>query len=205
MTSTASAGSRLGSAPVELTWAAMEWPGLEHVIASYGPAGFTADSWLILISEAGPARVSYRLACDRQWQVTTLDVRVTDATSDRTLALTHDGAGHWHADGRRRPDLDGCVDVDINRSPLTNTMPIRRMGNADKGVAYDLVVAYVELPELTVRPVGQRYTLVDADRPVYRYESGSYRADLPVDGDGFVIDYPGLWSRVAQPAVSTAE
>lgn len=196
MASTAPAGSRLGSAPVDLTWTALEWPGFEHVIASYGPAGFTADSWLILITEAGPARASYQLTCDPQWEVTALTIEVTDATSTRTLALTLDGAGQWREGGRPRPDLDGCVDVDINRSPLTNTMPIRRMGTADVAAPYDLAVAYVELPELTVRPVRQRYTLVDADRPVYRYESGSYSADLPTDGDGFVIDYPGLWHRV---------
>jgi hypothetical protein len=30
-----------------------------------------------------------------------------------------------------------------------------------------------------------------------RFSSGSFVADLTVDGDGFVIDYPGLARRVA--------
>src|SRR5262245_16263856 len=108
---------------------ALEWPGFEHVIASAGPAGFQADSWLILDSETGLARVSYLLSCDSRWQVTELTVTVTDAASQRTLTLRRDAGGRWHGDGDGPvPDLDGCVDVDINRSPLTNTLPVRRLG-----------------------------------------------------------------------------
>jgi uncharacterized protein len=191
---TAAPGTQLGSAPVDVAWMALQWPGFEHVIASYGPAGFRADSWLILAGEAGPARVSYQLACDSQWRVMALAIRVTDASSDRTLALRREAEGHWQAAGNRPlPDLHGCIDVDINRSPLTNTLPIRRL---DISAPRDIDVVYVCVPELTVRPVRQRYALLPADRPVYRYESGSFRADLPVDGDGFVIDYPGLWRRI---------
>lgn len=194
MAPTAAPGTRLGSAPIDMAWMALQWQGLEHVIASYGSAGFRADSWLILADEAGPARVSYQLSCDTQWQVTALAIRVTDASSDRRLALRRAPAGHWQADGDRLlPDLHGCTDVDINRSPLTNTLPIRRLSI---GAPRDIDVVYVSVPELTVRPVRQRYTLLSADRPVYRYESGSFSADLPVDDDGIVIDYPGLWRRI---------
>lgn len=185
-------------APVDLTWAAMQWPGVEHVVASCGPAGFRADSWMILVSEAGPARVSYQLTCDSRWQVTALAMRVTSASSDRTLTLTREATGHWQADGSHPlPDLNDCIDVDISRSPLTNTLPIRRLGAAVAGVPRDIDVAYISVPELTVRPVRQRYTLLDGGRPAWRYESGSFSADLPVDGDGIVIDYPGLWQRIA--------
>jgi uncharacterized protein len=65
-------------------------------------------------------------------------------------------------------------------------------------VPVDLSIAYVSLPELEVRTVQQRYTRLDED--CYRYESGSFRADLPVDQHGFVIDYPGLWQRAGAPA-----
>jgi uncharacterized protein len=58
----------------------------------------------------------------------------------------------------------------------------------------------VSAPELTTRRASQRYTLLkpgtDDEAPLYRYESGSFRADLTVDGDGYVTDYPGLWRRV---------
>jgi uncharacterized protein len=93
------------------------------------------------------------------------------------------------------------VDVDINRSPLTNTLPIRRLGVS---APREIDVAYVSVPELTVRPVRRRYTLLPGDQPVYRYESGSFSADLPVDGDGLVLDYPGLWRRIVPGSGSLA-
>jgi uncharacterized protein len=200
---TAAPGTQLGSAPIDVAWMALQWQGFEHVIASYGPAGFRADSWLMLVSEAGPARVSYQLACDSQWQVTELAIRVTDASSDRTLALRREDGGCWQAEGNGSlPDLQGCTDVDINRSPLTNTLPIRRLGI---GASSDIDVVYVSVPELTVRPVRQRYTLLPGERPVYRYESGSFSADLLVDGDAIVIDYPGLWRRMMPGNGSAAD
>jgi hypothetical protein len=194
VTSTAARAAARDTTQVDVAWMALQWPGFEHVIATFGPAGFRADSWMILDSETGLARVSYLLSCDSQWQVTDLTVTVTDATSDRTLALRRDAGGRWHAGDAPVPDLDGCVDVDINRSPLTNTLPVRRLGTG-AGESRDLDVVYVSVPELTVRPVRQRYTLLPGSAPVYRYESGSFSADLPVDADGFVIDYPDLWRR----------
>jgi len=200
--STAVPGPRLGSAPVDVVWTALQWQGFEHVMASYDPAGFRADSWMILVSEAGPARVTYHLSCDSQWQVTALAIRVFDAASDRTLMLRHDAAGHWQAEGMSNsrcagvtalPDLRGCTDLDISRSPLTNTLPIRRLGIS---TPCDIDVVYVSVPELTVSPVRQRYTRLQSDRPLYRYESGSFSTDLPVDADGIVIDYPGVWRRI---------
>jgi uncharacterized protein len=201
MASTAVSATRLGTTPVDVAWMALQWPGCEHVIASYGPAGFRADSWLTLSAEVGPARVCYELHCDG-WQVTALKIRVIDAASDRMLELTHDGAGHWEANGCPLPDLDGCTDVDINRSPLTNTLPIRRLG-ASAGAGRDLDVVYVSVPELTVRKVHQRYTQLAASPAIYRYQSGSFSADLPVDGDGFVVDYPGIWRRIG-PGLGSA-
>ncbi len=115
------------------------------------------------------------------------------------LALSADGDRRWLADGRALPDLTGCTDVDISLTPLTNTLPIRWL-SWSPGVACDLDVAYLDVPELTVRPVRQRYTLLGREElrgeDLYRYESGSFRADLQVDDDGYVTGYPGIWRRI---------
>jgi hypothetical protein len=58
-------------------------------------------------------------------------------------------------------------------------------------------MAYV--PFDTFKPMvdGQIYRCLEAGR-VYRYEAAdrSFTADLTVDGDGLVTDYPGLFTRV---------
>jgi hypothetical protein len=180
----------------DLAWAAMQEPGLEHVIVRSTDSGMRAESQLI-IAEDDPFRASYELDCDAAWRVRSLSARVITSAGTRELALSVDSDGRWRVDGRLRPDLDGCVDLDINRTPLTNTLPIRRL-SWSPGVPVDLSIAYVSLPELVVRAVQQRYTRLDEG--CYRYESGSFRADLPVDLHGFVIDYPGLWQRAGAPA-----
>ncbi|HUB38519.1 MAG TPA: putative glycolipid-binding domain-containing protein [Streptosporangiaceae bacterium] len=186
----------------DLIWEALEWPGLEHVVVSAGPAGFRADGQLVLGPPVGPASVSYQLSCDASWRVTGLTISAGSSAGRRTLTLSAGHHGHWLADGQRRPDLDGCIDVDISLTPLTNTLPIRRLTWAPEST-HDLDVVYVSAPDFTVRRVSQRYTLLGAGAKdgaaVYRYESGSFKADLTVDGDGFVSDYPDCWRRVWPP------
>ena len=91
--------------------------------------------------------------------------------------------------------LDGCIDVDLAGSPFTNTLPIRRAGLVAGGEAIEFRMAYV--PFDTFKPVvdEQRYRCLEADR-LYRYEAvdRSFAADLTVDEDGLVTDYPGLFA-----------
>ncbi|MDI3299391.1 MAG: putative glycolipid-binding domain-containing protein, partial [Bacillota bacterium] len=119
----------------------------------------------------------------------------------RGQALLGDGTGRWrHPDGGAAPWLDGCIDVDLSITPATNTLPIRRL-RLSPGESRAIQVLYVAFPTLDLRPVEQRYTRLQDDGPcaVYRYESGTFRADLRVDGDGLVLDYPGVWQRRTSP------
>jgi uncharacterized protein len=190
----------------DVGWTALRWAGLEHVIVSADPEGWRADGHMVLAEEQLTS-VAYQVRCDAGFCVTGLTISVTVAAGETRLALAADSAGHWLANDQPRPDLDGCVDIDINCTPLTNTLPIRRL-DFSAGQPHDLDVVYVSVPELSVQPVRQRYTLLTQDEPgdgerdeaVYRYESGSFRADLLVDADGLVLDYPGIWRRIAPSA-----
>ena len=102
----------------------------------------------------------------------------------------------------------GCLDVDISGSPFTNTLPIRR-ADFKPGLSLSLTVVYLAVPELTIEPAEQRYTCLEKSPTagLYRYESldSSFRADLPVDDDGLVLDYPGLFRRVGSWLLYTQE
>src|SRR5258708_16543744 len=181
----------------DMAWAALEWPSLEHVMVSDGQTGFRADSQLVLALD-GLATVSYRVECDARWRVTSLTIKIASSASVKTVELATAGNGHCSADGEPAPELDGCIDVDISCTPLTNTLPIRRL-SWSPGQGRDVDVVYVSVPSLDVRPARQRYTMLarnDRGEALFRYESDSFSADLPVDADVFVTDYPGLWRRV---------
>ena len=89
--------------------------------------------------------------------------------------------GATAADGGGTPtaapvaDLDGCIDVDISTTPLTNTLPVRRLRLAP-GQSAEIQVGYVDVPTLTIRAVLQSYTRIDGR--TYRYASGSFAADV---------------------------
>jgi hypothetical protein len=92
------------------------------------------------------------------------------------------------------PDLDNCLDVDLEWSPSTNTLPIRRLGLAI-GDMKTVTAAWVRFPSLEVQRLDQSYERVDERR--YRYRSGRFTADLAVDEDGVVLQYGVNWKAVA--------
>ena len=63
----------------------------------------------------------------------------------------------------------------------------------------EIAVAYIDGAELQPWPEPQRYTRLETEEGVeiYRFLSldGGSTADLPVDPDGLVLDYPGLFRR----------
>lgn len=163
--------------------------------AARGPS---ADSQATLVFDGDPARVSYRLACDRRWRARRLVVQVATGEGSKRLVLRGDGNGAWWDDGGAPlPALGGCIDLDVSSSPFTNTLPIRRISLAEGGYE-NLRVAYVSVPRLAVTPVSQRYSYVGRSESgaLYHYRCGAFEADLVVDDHGLVLDYPGAWRRI---------
>jgi hypothetical protein len=58
-------------------------------------------------------------------------------------------------------------------------------------------MAWVFAPDLTFRPQSQAYTRVGERLYLFESLDGSgFKAQLPVDEDGVVIDYPDLFRRI---------
>jgi uncharacterized protein len=171
--------------------------GLEHLLL----AERSADSVVLAFDEErGPFRLMYRLNWDESWQLRDAELMLATEHSTRSLNLQSDGEGHWrHRDGRAIDDLDGCLDIDIWPTPFTNSFPIRREPMA-VGERRRFRMAWISAPDLTVHAQPQAYTRL-ADR-LYLYENldSGFRAELPVDEDGIVLDYPGLFRRVTEDA-----
>lgn len=85
-----------------------------------------------------------------------------------------------------------CIDLDLNFSPSTNLLPIRRLSLA---VAERATVraAWLRFPSFRLEPLEQIYHRIDAT--TYRYESagGRFVAELKVNATGFVTRYGDLW------------
>jgi hypothetical protein len=168
--------------------------GLEHVDLSPADGGIDVSGVVIGREDEARFGLSYRLKLDASWRTREAHLQTT---SGRALHLESNGQGGWTENGRGRPDLQGCIDIDIQATPLTNTLPIRRLDWLPVE-STDIRLCYVETPGLTVSPQDQRYTALTPGS-LYRFESldSGFTADLPVDEDGLVLDYPGLFRRQA--------
>ncbi|WID98054.1 putative glycolipid-binding domain-containing protein [Bosea vestrisii] len=173
-------------------WRALEGDGLEHLTLQADADGFRADS--VLIGERGGQRygATYRIDCDPDFTVRSFEITTTDG---RDLVMTRrDGAWHDRARGHL-PAFDACIDIDLSATPFTNTLPIRRCAwqpDQQRRIA----MLFVPFDSLEPFVTEQLYTCL-APR-LFRFETadGSFTAELPVDEDGLVMDYPSLFQRL---------
>jgi hypothetical protein len=190
---------RRSSVEREVMWTPWEEAGLEHLRLVTSGSGVVANGLVIGLEAGRPFRIGYEIRCDERWRVR--EVRTAAPDSGRpVLELLADGEGHWKRSGREPMlELDGCIDVDISATPFTNTLPIRRLG-LEPGESEELTVTYIRVPELLVGPERQHYNCLEAqtDSGLYRFEAlpSGFTAELPVDAEGLVIDYPGLFRRL---------
>ncbi|HJX44773.1 MAG TPA: putative glycolipid-binding domain-containing protein [Geodermatophilus sp.] len=169
-----------------------------HSLARVGRRG---GGWLFHGTEvlAGPGTLlacSFRVEVDDAWATRAVEVSAVDAEGERRLVLTADADRRWARDGEPVPGLDGCVDVDVAATPLTNTLPIRRLASLAVGEEVTTPVAWVDVPALGVTRVDQTYRRLGPRR--WRYSDEAHGAfELTVDDDGLVVDYTGMATRVA--------
>jgi hypothetical protein len=192
-----------------LVWTGVEEWLTESAAVELGSGGLSATGTQ-LGAEPIPFRVDYRLEAP---ELVTRELELT-ATAEgwsRHLLLRHDGSGEWTAAVEDRgdviggswdgelPELSEARDIDIQNSPLTNTMPILRHGFQGQGSG-DFTMAFVTLPDLRVEASPQHYehVRVTESGSVVRYISrdGDFTADLELDRDGLLVFYPRLARRV---------
>ncbi len=174
-------------------WRGLEWLSLEHL--SMAESEGRADGLILGAYEGRPFHLRYRIAFDERWATTSVSIEEEVRGARLDLAPSEDG--WFHQDGRPVPGVADAVDVDIAATPFTNTLPIRRLG-LEPGDSAEIEVVYLSVfPELAVSAARQRYTRLE--HGWYRYESvdSGFTADLPVDPDGLVLGYPGLWERIS--------
>jgi hypothetical protein len=177
-------------------WRPLEGEGLEHLTVRAVEGGIRAES--AVIGDRGDGRlygVHYRIDLDAGWRVRSFRVEETDGSC---VAMTSDGEGRWRSEsGEPLAAFDGCIDIDLAGTPFTNTLPIRRLGPAPEAGTVRLKMVYVPFDTFSPFPDGQNYTCLDpARRYLYQADDRTFQAELPVDADGFVTDYPTLFARL---------
>jgi hypothetical protein len=162
-----------------ILWRRLDQPGHESCRLLVQHSHWHLSGAAVFAHDQQPCRLDYSVVCDSGWH--TVSARVAA-----------DSARRWRLNEAECPAVAGSIDVDLNFSPSTNLLPIRRLGLAI-GQEAKVQAAWLRFPSFALEPLEQRYRRIDD--ATYRYESagGKFIAELRVNAAGFVTRYPNVW------------
>jgi hypothetical protein len=184
--------------PAILTWRARDVPRMESTRVQLSGKRIKALGRIVAgATGSHPAfSASYDLVTDDSGATKRLSVTVTLAERDRQLSIARDEENMWSITdhrGQSRGAFDGALDVDVVFSPFFNALPIRRTGIYKCIDSVTVPVVYVSLPEFAVNPAAITYR---SGPDGIKLHSPVADTTVTVDGDGFILDYPGLAERI---------
>ncbi len=177
-----------------ILWRRLDKPGHEAARVFFSDERWRLEGSAVFQHEAKACKLNYALVCDAKWQ--TLSGSVEGWIGDETIKveISVDAERRWRLNGNDCAEVEGCIDLDLNFSPLTNLLPIRRL-NLTAGQVAPVRAAWLRFPTFKLEALEQTYRLIDDS--TYRYESASGRfvAELTVNEFGLVTHYPNLWRK----------
>lgn len=136
-------------------------------------------------------KINYLLNIDENWNFKNAEIIVDKTGVKRNISIKIDSKGNWFINEELHPDLKTCIDIDLGFTPLTNTLPIRRL-NIKQGQSSNISVAWIQFPSFDITPLLQQYTNVNNIE--YIYESATdFKASILVNKFGFVTKYENYW------------
>ena len=176
-----------------LRWRRIDVPGREEALVEHVAGGWLLAGELEVEESNVPAVLRYRIECDERWHTRVALIEGYSGNAIR-IELTTDGRGNWMIDGHAAAAVNGAMDVDLGFTPMTNTLPIRRL-DLDIGDRANVRSAWLRFPELRLEVLEQTYYRESNRRFVYEalVDGEPFRAALDTDPYGRVLRYEGLW------------
>jgi uncharacterized protein len=170
---------------------------LEYAVAQPSVVGLELAGTIVAIDNEAPLEVHYRIECDADWRTRTVSIEQRLGLQRSSLSLAVDAAGAWSDQcGGLIDTLTGCLDVDLELSPITNTLPVNRL-NLAIGQVREIAVAWIRFPSLEIVHARQSYERLSDHSYRYRSLDSGFIADIDVDEIGLTVRYQGIWERVA--------
>lgn len=168
---------------------------LEYCELTTQGAGHRFSGKIVLVLECQPAFVDYTLTCDNGWDFSRAVISQRYNGQAQQLTVTRE-MGKWRVDAQAADFPTSIHDIDLEISPASNTLPIRRL-NLAVGEAADVHAAWVRFPSLKLEVLRQRYTRLDSNTYHYEAPDLDFTARLHVDDDGVMLRYDTLWQRIS--------
>ncbi len=169
--------------------------GFEVAFFQAVDGGWTISGTTTAVEDGQAWIVGYLISVDDAWHTRRAEIAGRSAAGSRRTVLESDGDGRWRVDGVPDPRLDGCFDVDLESSSMTNTLPVHRLGLA-MGSRVEAPAAYVRAADLAVERLEQTYDRVGERGFAYTAPVFDFACLLRYDEHLLVLDYPGIAVRV---------
>jgi hypothetical protein len=113
-----------------ILWHRLDQPGHESAALFSQPPGWRLAGTAVFTNDHQPCRLDYSILCDAEWH--TIAARVAGWVGEEQveLEISVDKVHNWWMNGMANPAVAGCLDLDLNFSPVTNTLPLHRLGLA---------------------------------------------------------------------------
>ena len=186
-----------------ILWRAIYWPGHEACSLHRLDAEWRLEGTAVFLYEGRICRLAYLIVCDAIWHTRSAEVSGSVGDEDINLQLSVDAHHRWQVNGVAKPAVDGCIDLDLNFSPATNLLPIRRL-NLEAGARREVKAAWLRFPSFELEPLSQVYERLSEFKYRYSSRAGNAGTELTVNKVGFVTVYPQLWEVEGSEWVSAA-
>lgn len=177
-------------------WKSKVLGSIEYATIMEQNSNWTIESTVLIASEKIPGcKIQYSIKLSKNWELDIAVVEIDKLGLKKVLIIELDEEKTWIINKKRDDRFSACTDIDLGFSPMTNTIPIRRL-ELKKGETISLSACWLEFPSFKLKPLEQKYTCLDEN--TYLYESGTnFKATLQVDKMKIVKDYPKVWQMIA--------
>lgn len=174
----------------KIQWKGLDDDTIENCTIDVGSEGVVVTSKI----SGKDVDIRYQIMTDIRWLTNRCELSGYFRGFHIQFLFERNHRGTWIANGQPGDRFDQCEYVDISLTPFTNSLPINRLVLSEKE-AREISAVYFDFTDRKVRPVKQCYTRLSAN--LYHYENipNDFEADILVDNNGFVVDYPALFTR----------
>jgi len=188
-----------------ILWRRIDTPGHESALVYGDDDGWYLDGAAVFLYEGNPCRLEYLIECDTKWRTRFISVDgwVGGEVIEHEIEVSDDGV--WRMNDELVRDVGGCLDIDLNFSPITNLLPLRRL-SPSVGESKTVRAAWLRFPSFKLEPLDQTYTRLDESTVEYESGGGTFVRKLKVNDAGLVLEYPDYWEAegVLSPSDDTS-
>ncbi|MEI2274537.1 putative glycolipid-binding domain-containing protein [Sphingobacterium sp. ML3W] len=176
------------------------WQGVAFHSLEYFNIQENDDHYVVASKIIGSYRkkiysIYYQLIINKQWEI---EEFLIDSEVNRTKnILTGKKTDiNWEINHFDNPSFRGFQYIDISLTPFTNTLPINNL-QLKIGDSKEIDIIYIDLINSDITPVRQRYTRTHLYEYLYENIVSDFTARIQVDENGLVLNYPGLFEKIA--------